>query len=146
MRWGWDGASLGFASGYSVDPIVYRGKDLDLYRYVFDDPSTHTDPSGQFVWWLVQHFTAITEWRITWRDRARNVHNSSGQWTPAWGGQDIGLDLKAIMVQGGTIMTMTIKGHGYEAEYTRASRVPWLSTRERWASHPTAALTMSLAA
>jgi RHS repeat-associated protein len=30
----------------SRDPIGYESLDVNLYRYVFDNPLTHTDPSG----------------------------------------------------------------------------------------------------
>ena len=46
LRWGWDGASLKSASGYSVDPIGYRSGDLDLYRYCGDHPAVSVDPDG----------------------------------------------------------------------------------------------------
>ena len=39
------GAELGRFS--SRDPIGYKGKDFNLYRYVFNSPLTHTDPTGE---------------------------------------------------------------------------------------------------
>ena len=48
-RWGWDGASLGYVSGISVDPIGFKSKDFNLYRYVGGNPVLQTDPSGLIV-------------------------------------------------------------------------------------------------
>lgn len=31
------------------DPIAFAGQDENLYRYVFNQPTTHTDPSGKIV-------------------------------------------------------------------------------------------------
>jgi hypothetical protein len=47
-RWGWDGASLESVSGFSQDPIGYRG-GFNLYEYVGDDPLIRTDPSGNIL-------------------------------------------------------------------------------------------------
>jgi hypothetical protein len=44
-RWGWDGASLESVSGFSHDPIGYRG-GLNLYEYCGDSPLTRFDPTG----------------------------------------------------------------------------------------------------
>ncbi|MEO8494662.1 MAG: RHS repeat-associated core domain-containing protein, partial [Planctomycetota bacterium] len=35
---------------FSKDPIVYDGRDLNLYRYVGNNPLTFLDPSGQSFW------------------------------------------------------------------------------------------------
>jgi hypothetical protein len=61
LRWGWDGASLGFPSGYSVDPIGYGG-GTNLYEYVGDNPAGLVDPLGL---WAPHDHQEITEkaWR-----------------------------------------------------------------------------------
>jgi RHS repeat-associated protein len=43
----WYNASLG--SFISRDPLGFDAGDANLYRYVFNSPANHTDPSGQFV-------------------------------------------------------------------------------------------------
>ncbi len=45
-RWGWDGACLETVSAIAHDPIGYKGKDFNLYRYCKDDPATLVDPLG----------------------------------------------------------------------------------------------------
>ena len=42
---GWDGACLESVSGFSHDPIGYRG-GMDLYEYCGDDPTMYLDPAG----------------------------------------------------------------------------------------------------
>ena len=42
-RWGSDGACLEYVSGFSHDPIA---ADINLYRYVNNDPLDATDPTG----------------------------------------------------------------------------------------------------
>ena len=44
-RWGSDGACLESVSGFSHDPIGYRG-GINLYEYVGDDPTDNVDPMG----------------------------------------------------------------------------------------------------
>lgn len=40
-----------------TDPIKFNAGDIDLYRYVFNDPVNATDPTGQGLWsWLKQLF------------------------------------------------------------------------------------------
>ena len=48
LRWGCDGASLGFASGYSVDPIA---ADINFYRYCGNTPLIAVDPLGEELKW-----------------------------------------------------------------------------------------------
>ena len=45
-RWGSDGASLESVLGFSHDPIGYRGKDFNLYRYCVNNPLIWTDARG----------------------------------------------------------------------------------------------------
>ena len=45
-HWGWDGACLETVSAIAHDPISYRGKDFNLYRYVGNSPIRRTDPTG----------------------------------------------------------------------------------------------------
>ena len=47
-RWGSDGASLGSVSAFSHDPLR---ADMNLYRYVGNNPVINTDPSG-LIWAL----------------------------------------------------------------------------------------------
>ena len=59
-RWGWDGASLEHVSGFSDDPIGYRG-GMNLYEYVGDAPSLYTDPAGYGV-----YQGSDGRWYFTW--------------------------------------------------------------------------------
>jgi len=43
---GWDGSSLGDASLGGADPLGFAGGDTNLYRYVHNDPTDRTDPTG----------------------------------------------------------------------------------------------------
>ncbi len=51
--WGWDGSSLGDAGLAGADPLGFAAGDANLYRYVHNDPTDRTDPTGLFDWsWL----------------------------------------------------------------------------------------------
>lgn len=43
---GWDGSSLGAGMLGGADPLGFAGGDTNLYRYVHNDPTDRTDPTG----------------------------------------------------------------------------------------------------
>lgn len=43
---GWDGSPLGDVSLAGGDPLGFAAGDANLYRYVHNDPTDHTDPTG----------------------------------------------------------------------------------------------------
>jgi len=45
-KWGWDGSSPGNGTLAGADPLGFAAGDTNLYRYVHNDPTDFTDPSG----------------------------------------------------------------------------------------------------
>jgi uncharacterized protein RhaS with RHS repeats len=43
---GWDGSSLGIGTLVGADPLGFAAGDTNLYRYVHNDPTDLTDPTG----------------------------------------------------------------------------------------------------
>ena len=101
-RWGSDGASLESVSGFSHDPIGYRG-GINLYEYCGNNPVMRTDPTGLWFYWTDSRVDVY----VTWTDCAGTTHTVSGE-GPAF----LRATLGNISAACGVINTLTLKGHG----------------------------------
>lgn len=79
----------------SEDPIGFKGKDLNLYRYVENNPIIFTDPFGEIkVFRPMQEDGNMPKWGFTARSLGVRLPNNIGRTIPGSNRPDVDIELR----------------------------------------------------